>query len=124
MRGRIRRARLISVARGPEDAPFSSSDWSERRPAGHRSEFTHDGLDRRVRIVEKDSGATTRDAHLIWDGTEIAEERLSTAEVNRFFTDRESHNGVARYLTRDHLGGIREVTDASGAVVTRNDYDP
>jgi RHS repeat-associated protein len=31
---------------------------------------------------------------------------------------------VARYLTRDHLGSIRELTDAAGTVVTRNDYDP
>jgi RHS repeat-associated protein len=88
------------------------------------SEFTYDGGDRRVRIVEKDGGATTRDAQLIWDGTEIAEERLSTGEVNRFFTDGEQHNGTARYLTRDHLGSIREVTDSMGAVVTRNEYDP
>ena len=90
----------------------------------NRSEFTFDGLDRRVRIVEKDSSATFRDAQLIWNGTAIAEERLSTGEVNRFFTDGEQHNGTARYLTRDHLGSVREVTDAAGAIVTRNDYDP
>jgi RHS repeat-associated protein len=81
-----------------------------------RSEFSYDGLDRRVRMVEKDSGATIRDAQLIWDGTEISEERLGTGEVNRFFTDGEQH--------RDHLGSIREVTDSAGTVVTRNDYDP
>ena len=90
----------------------------------HRSEFTYDGFDRRVRIVERDGGATTRDAQLTWNGTAITEERLSTGEVNRFFGDGEQHNGVARYLTRDHLGSVREVTDAAGAVVTRNDYDP
>jgi RHS repeat-associated protein len=49
---------------------------------------------------------------------------LSTGEVNRFFDDGEQHNGAARYLTRDHLGSVREVTDAAGAVVTRDDYDP
>jgi hypothetical protein len=38
-----------------------------------------------VRIVEKDNGVTTRDARLIWDGLEIAEERLSTGLVNRYF---------------------------------------
>lgn len=52
------------------------------------------------------------------------EERLSTGEVNRFFADAEQHNGVPRYLTRDHLGSIREVTDSAGAVATRNDFDP
>jgi RHS repeat-associated protein len=89
----------------------------------HRSEFSYDGLDRRVRIVEE-NGATVREAQLYWDGAEIIEERLSAGEVNRFFRHGEQHDGVARYLTRDHLGGIRETTDTGGAVVTRNDYDP
>jgi RHS repeat-associated protein len=90
----------------------------------HRSEFTYDGLGRRVRIVEKENGATVRDANLFWAKTEIIEERLTTGEVNRFFADGEQHNGVARYVTRDHLGSIREVTNTAGIVVTRNDYDP
>jgi RHS repeat-associated protein len=90
----------------------------------HRTEFTYDGLSRRTRIVEKDNGATVRDANLFWDRTEIIEERLTTGEITRFFADGESHNGAARYLTRDHLGSIREVTDIAGAIVTRNDYDP
>jgi RHS repeat-associated protein len=74
--------------------------------------------------VEKESGATVRDASLFWAGATILEERVTTGEVNRFFADGESHNGTARYLARDHLGSIREVTDTAGAVVTRNDYDP
>jgi RHS repeat-associated protein len=90
----------------------------------HRSEFSYDGLYHRVRIVEEDNGVTTRDARLIWAGGAVAEERLSTGEITRFFSHGEQHNGTARYLTLDHLGSVREVTDAAGAVVTRNDYDP
>jgi RHS repeat-associated protein len=89
-----------------------------------RSEFAYDGLDRRVRIVEKESSTTMRDARFIWIGTTIVEERLSTGEINRFFHDGEEHDGVARYLTRDHLGSIREVLDSSATVITRNEYDP
>jgi len=89
-----------------------------------RSEFTYDGESRRVRIVEKESGVTVRDARLFWAGTAIIEERLSTGQVNRFFGDSEQHNGTARYVTRDHLGSVREVSDTSGAVVARNDFDP
>ena len=88
------------------------------------SEFTYNGANRRVRALEKDSGVTTRDAQLIWDGLEIAEERLSAGELNRFFTDGEQHDGAARYLTRDHIRSVREVTDGAGTLVTRNDYDP
>ena len=83
----------------------------------HESDFTYDGLGRRVEIVEKDGGTVTRDAHFIWDGTAIIEERLSTGEVSRFGQDWEQLNGAARYITRDHLGSVREVTDATGAVV-------
>ena len=90
----------------------------------HRSEFSYDGDSRRIRIVEKESGTTVRDAALFWAGTEIIEERISTSEVYRFFGQSEQHNGSARYVTRDHLGSVREVSDTSGAVVTRNDYDP
>ena len=61
----------------------------------HQSEFTYDGLSRRVRIIEKESGATIRDANVFWAATEIIEERLSTGEVNRFFSGGEQHNGTA-----------------------------
>ncbi len=90
----------------------------------NRSEFTYDGLHRRIRIVEKEDASTVRDGNLYWAGTELIEERLSTSEVNRFFADGESHDGTVRYLARDHLGSVREVTNSSGTVVTRNDYDP
>lgn len=66
----------------------------------HRSEFTYDGLDRRVRIVEKESGTTVRDAALIWADTTVIEERLTTGVVNRFYGEIEQHDGSARYLTR------------------------
>jgi RHS repeat-associated protein len=90
----------------------------------HRSEITYDGFDRRVRIVEKESGSTIRDARFVWSSSAIVEERLSTGEITRFFSDAEDHNGTARYLTRDHLGSVRELTDSASALVTRNEYDP
>ena len=90
----------------------------------HRSEFTYDGASRRTRMVEKESGATVRDAGLYWADGAIIEERVSSGEVNRFFGDGESHNGTARYVTRDHVGSVREMTDSSGSLLTRNDYDP
>ena len=76
----------------------------------HRSEFTYDGLYRRSRIVEKENGATVRDANLFWDGTEIIEDRLTTGESNRFFGDGEQLNGAARYLTtRRSAGGSARI---------------
>jgi RHS repeat-associated protein len=90
----------------------------------HRSEFTYDGQSRRVRIVEKDSGVTIRDASMFWTNRELIEERLTTGEINRFLPDGEQRNGTAHYRTKDLLGNIREVTSSTGSVVERNDYDP
>jgi len=43
----------------------------------HRSEFTYDGEQRRVRIVEKESSVVQSDAKVIWCGSEICEERAA-----------------------------------------------
>ena len=90
----------------------------------HRSEFTYDGESHRTRIIEKESGVIVRDAQLFWADTDIIEERLSTGEVNRFFADSEEENGVAHYISRDHLGSVRELVDSAASVVARNAYDP
>jgi RHS repeat-associated protein len=89
-----------------------------------RSEFTYDGVDRRIRIVEKDGAATVSDHQLFWAGTNLIEDRSTSGRVDRFFTHGEQHDGVARYVTRDHLGSVRELLDSAGTVVARYDYDP
>jgi RHS repeat-associated protein len=95
----------------------------------HRSEFSYDGMDRRTRIVEKESGTVVNDKQLIWCPGSICEERDASTGINkRFFAEGETQvSGGAEatyYYTRDHLGSVREVTDASGAVVASYDYDP
>src|SRR6185437_5895002 len=59
----------------------------------------------------------------------IAEERDSTGAnvTKRFFAEGEQRIGGADagnyYYSRDHLGSVREVTDASGALEAQYDYD-
>ncbi len=66
----------------------------------------------------------------LWSGNTIAEERDSTGAIvkKRFFAEGQVNyptpsNPVKFFYTRDHLGSIREVTDSTGAVVARYDYD-
>lgn len=92
----------------------------------NRSEFTYDGWGKRVRMVEKVSGATTSDRRFVWCGMEICEERGSdgTTVVKRFFSQGVQESGTALYYATDHLGSVRELTDTAGAVRARYDYDP
>ena len=90
-----------------------------------RSEFTYDGFGRRVQLVEKNNGTVTGTKRLVWAGMALAEERSSlNAVTKRFFGGGEQIAGVNYYFARDHLGSVREMTDASGTVVARYDYDP
>ncbi|MEX1115131.1 MAG: RHS repeat-associated core domain-containing protein [Akkermansiaceae bacterium] len=94
-----------------------------------RSEFTYDGLSRRVRIVEKDATNTvTSDKRHLWDDLQIAEERATNGSTvkKRFYghgvelvTGPDS--GTYTYR-RDHLGSIREVVSSSGTLAARYDY--
>ncbi len=65
----------------------------------------------------------------LWSGNTIAEERNSAGATvtKRFFAEGQaSVNGATTtkfFYTRDHLGSIREVTDSTGTVVARYDYD-
>ena len=100
----------------------------------HRSEFAYDGLSRRVRIIEKESGTLTSDKRFLWDGVTIAEERDGTGATvaKRYFSQgvqissslQNSNTPLSLFYTRDHLGSIREITDNTGVLRARYDYDP
>ncbi len=110
---------------------------------GNRTECAYDGLGRRVKITELAPAVANRASRakspkgytpvstktFVWSGTTIAEERNETgsAVTKRFFSQGEQRIGGADagnyYYTRDHLGSIREVTDSSGNLKARYDYD-
>ncbi len=91
----------------------------------HRSEFTYDGWGHRVRIVEKDNSVVTSDRRYLWCGWSICEERNSSGSTvtRRFFDQGMQEGGAAFFYARDHLGSIREMTDMTGAIRARYDYD-
>jgi RHS repeat-associated protein len=90
------------------------------------SEFTYDGLGRRVRIVEKTNDVVQSDKRFLWCGMELSEERDATgATVNkRLFVQGEETSGANYFFTRDHLGSVREMTSNTGAIMARYEYDP
>jgi RHS repeat-associated protein len=98
--------------------------------SGNHTEFAYDAVGRRIAIVERTgttlgSGTVTSTKQLVWNGTRIAEERnVSNTVTKEFFAQGEQIGGSAYYYTRDHLGSVREMTDRTGAIQARYDYDP
>ncbi len=101
-------------------------------PAGGRTEIAYDGFSRWVHLVEKDASNTvTAERRFVWEGFNLTEERNAAgAVVKRFFAEGEERPGAGPgggslklYYTRDHLGSVREVSDAAGALRARYAYD-
>ena len=100
--------RLISVSNGTNAATFA-----------------YDGLGQRVEIVESQGGTITRIRWFVWSDGKICEEHDENGDViKRFFPQGEQMYANNYYYTRDQLGSVREMLDATGTVRFRNDYDP
>lgn len=87
------------------------------------TEFIYNGLSQRVQ--EKTNGSVTK--QWIWcGGPQPCEERNgSNVVTKRFFGGMgEQISGSSFFLTTDHLGSVREMTDSTGGVRARYDYDP
>ena len=94
--------------------------------ADHRSEFTYDGQQRRVRIVELEAGLVVSDERYVWCGTTACEERSgdgSTVTKRELFQGEQVGANV-RFDMRDHLGTVTAVTDTSGQLLARYTLDP
>ncbi len=98
----------------------------------HRTEFTYDGIGRRVRIVETENGSITSDRRYLWCGADLCEERDSSGAtvLKRYFhRGLRAENGadlpVGNYFfTRDHVRSIREMTDSAGTLRAQYAYSP
>jgi RHS repeat-associated protein len=101
-----------------------------RHGDGSATAFGYDGRGRRVWIEEKDAlGTVTSVRRYVWaGGTQPTEERDgSNTVLRRFYPEGEQAPGAAGPLDRlfyakDHLGSVREVTDAAGVLRARYDY--
>jgi RHS repeat-associated protein len=101
-----------------------------RHGDGSATAFGYDGGGRRVWIEEKDAqGTVTSVRRYVWaDGPQPAEERDgANAVLRRFYAEGEQAPGAAApsdrlFYARDHLGSVREVTDAAGVLRARYDY--
>jgi len=94
-----------------------------------RTEFTYNGHGRIVRLRKLVNGSEVSHRTLLWCEDAICQERDAVGAVTkRFFPQGvkvESGPAAGAYFyTRDHLESIRELTDSTGTVRARYQYDP
>jgi RHS repeat-associated protein len=94
--------------------------------ATRRTEFTYDGLQRRVRVVEKNNEIVQSETKVVWCGNEHCEERGGdgTTVNRRSFALGEQTGGSARLFAIDHLGSVNIVTDVAATQLGAFTYDP
>jgi RHS repeat-associated protein len=94
------------------------------------AQFGYDGANRLVYIRELQNGSQVSLRYFVWCDGRICEERDATGTniTKRFYPEGvaliSGPNAGSYYYTRDHLGSIREMTDAPGNVRARYSYDP
>jgi YD repeat-containing protein len=100
--------RLVKITQRPASGPEQVT------------EFTYDGLGRRVRMIEKTDNVVASDQRFLWVGAELAEEREANGATvtKRFLGLGEQVNGTNYYYTTDHLGSIRELRRRAEISVT------
>jgi RHS repeat-associated protein len=106
-------------------------EWSGRdqlvavTAGAHRTEFSYDGLSRRIQEREKENGAVTSDTMILWAGDRVLEERAADGVVSRrLFSSGEQVENAAVFVTRDHLNTIRDTHGPSQSLTQHYDFDP
>ncbi len=122
----------LSTSTAPGASRTNEWDAEERLIAvnigNQRTEFTYDGISRLASLRLLTNGSQVSLRRFIWCGGQICEERDAAGVVTKRFFGQgvkiEIGTNAGNYFyTRDHLGSIREVTDGSGAVRARYDFD-
>jgi RHS repeat-associated protein len=94
-----------------------------------RTEFAYDGKGRLAVIRQLQNGSQLTLRRFVWCNDRICEERDADGGTvaKRFFPQgikiETGSQAGAYYYSRDHLGSIHELTDKSGGVRARYDYD-
>jgi YD repeat-containing protein len=93
----------------------------------HRSEFTYDGLQRRVREIEKENNIVQSDTRVIWCGEQVCEERAADgiSVTRRLFALGEQVGGSAATLSNQRFSRQcarrnRWIVDALGTLCRRS----
>jgi RHS repeat-associated protein len=92
---------------------------------GNNSQFTYDGLNHCVDIVETNGGTVTSTKQFVWCGNKMCEARNASSSITaQYLSYGETISGTNYYYTLDYLGSIREMTNGTGSIQAQYIYDP
>jgi len=92
---------------------------------GNYSQFTYDGLNENVEIVETRSGSVLSTTQFAWANGYRREARDASSTLTaQYFNGGEIIGGISYFLCGDHHGSVREMTDNSSLVQAEYNYDP
>ena len=92
----------------------------------NETEFEYDGLDRRIRIIERVGGVVQDETTYLWADGVILQRRAADAETleRDYYWSGFSEGSNDYFYTRDHLGSVREVVASDGTTLElRYGYD-
>lgn len=122
----IHNRRLLRTLNSFRRNPCCEGDRVVLDVGTQRKEFTYDGLQRRVRVVEKDSSVTQVVRTALWCDTTICDERdaAGSTVMRRRFIQAEQANGTLDSSRLTTSGSITAATDTLGAIYVRYAFGP
>lgn len=85
--------------------------------------LSYDGFSRLVEVVETVNGTVQSDQRYVWIGDTMVQQRSAQGGVAKEYFDQGfADAGALYYYGQDHLGSIKNLTDATGTIQAQLDY--
>jgi len=122
----LRQIHLSSgFTQGEQNAPSPCRIGITYPGTNNYSQFTYDGLDRCVDIVETSGGSVTSTKQFVWCGNNMCEARNAVGAITaQYFLFGQTISSSNYFQNKDYLGSVRELTDGSGNIQAQYGYDP
>ncbi len=115
---------VVNTASMSQSFSLSAGTYNINLRAAQRGNVNTTYQQLRVKL-QANALSVTSTKQFVWNGNLMAEERdANNVVTRRFYPQGEQISGASYYYMRDHSGSVRELTDSTGAVRARYDYDP
>ena len=101
-----------------------SPDKIDYPGSGNKSEFLYDGVGLNTKIIETVANVVTDTRQFVWTGGARWEERNASGSLTKqFYSNGQTISGANYFYTKDQLGSIREMADATANIQAQYCFD-